>query len=206
MPLRAFAFPQARHLRCASRKTNNVQTDPLKHRRDRRKTDRPPLSKASLHRQSRASRENRHLLLDENITGVPPIEGGLRKFISGYSSASMIAAAPIRIRHGRFGRRVAPYASTRARRSTFVKFDRARSFLDTQIRRRSSILLRNRIHFACHYKLILLGLAGHSPLKQCAQARRLKYCTARSCFSAALRLSNVPRFRRLPVFGSIFRE
>ena len=34
----------------------------------------------------------------------------------------------------------------------------------------------------------------------------LKYCTARSCFSAASRLLNVPRFRRLPVFGSCFRE
>jgi hypothetical protein len=30
--------------------------------------------------------------------------------------------------------------------------------------------------------------------------RRLKNCTARSCFSAAAREANVPRFRRFPVF------
>lgn len=33
----------------------------------------------------------------------------------------------------------------------------------------------------------------------------LKYCTARSCRSASSRVSNVPRFFRLPVFGSTFR-
>src|SRR6185503_1139810 len=38
------------------------------------------------------------------------------------------------------------------------------------------------------------------------QPRRLKYCTARSCCSALSRLSNVPRFLRLPVFGSFLRE
>ena len=31
---------------------------------------------------------------------------------------------------------------------------------------------------------------------------RLKYCTSRSCFSAAARLAKVPRLRLLPVFGS----
>lgn len=36
--------------------------------------------------------------------------------------------------------------------------------------------------------------------------RRLKYCTARSCFSAAARVGNVPRLRRCPVLGSFFRE
>src|ERR1700722_10757777 len=36
--------------------------------------------------------------------------------------------------------------------------------------------------------------------------RRLKYWTARSCFSAAARVSNVPRFRRRFVRGSILRE
>jgi uncharacterized membrane protein YbhN (UPF0104 family) len=35
---------------------------------------------------------------------------------------------------------------------------------------------------------------------------RLKNWTARSCFSAAARLLNVPRFRRRPVFGFFFRE
>jgi hypothetical protein len=34
----------------------------------------------------------------------------------------------------------------------------------------------------------------------------LKNWTARSCFSAAARLPNVPRFLRRPVFGSFFRE
>src|SRR5688500_15461814 len=35
---------------------------------------------------------------------------------------------------------------------------------------------------------------------------RLKNCTALSCFSAAPRVLNVPRFLRLPVFGFTFRE
>jgi len=35
---------------------------------------------------------------------------------------------------------------------------------------------------------------------------RLKYCTARSCFCAAAREENVPRFFRFPVFASFFRE
>src|SRR5690349_21457151 len=39
-----------------------------------------------------------------------------------------------------------------------------------------------------------------------SQTRRLKNCTARSCRSAALRLLNVPRFRRRPVRGSFFFE
>src|SRR6185503_19223292 len=34
----------------------------------------------------------------------------------------------------------------------------------------------------------------------------LKYCTARSCFSAAARDLNVPRLLRLPVFGFFLRE
>src|SRR6185369_2304077 len=38
------------------------------------------------------------------------------------------------------------------------------------------------------------------------QAWRLKYSTSRSCFSAAARVLNVPRFRRLPVAGLILRE
>jgi len=36
--------------------------------------------------------------------------------------------------------------------------------------------------------------------------RRLKNCTARSCFAAAARELNVPKFRRLPVLGFLFRE
>src|SRR5450432_2870514 len=35
---------------------------------------------------------------------------------------------------------------------------------------------------------------------------RLKYCTSRSCFSAAARDLKVPRLRRLPVLGSVLRE
>jgi len=34
----------------------------------------------------------------------------------------------------------------------------------------------------------------------------LKYCTARSCFSAAALDPNVPKFFRFPVFASFFRE
>src|SRR5689334_2225255 len=40
----------------------------------------------------------------------------------------------------------------------------------------------------------------------CRQPWRLKYCTARSCFSALARVVNVPRFRRRPVLGSTLRE
>ncbi len=36
--------------------------------------------------------------------------------------------------------------------------------------------------------------------------RALKYCTARSCVSAAFLVLKVPRFRRLPVLGSFLRE
>src|SRR5215813_10134870 len=39
-----------------------------------------------------------------------------------------------------------------------------------------------------------------------SQPCRLKYCTAFSCFSAAARVPNVPRFFLLPVFGSFLRE
>ena len=35
---------------------------------------------------------------------------------------------------------------------------------------------------------------------------RLKYCTARSCFCAAARDENVPRFFRFPVLASFLRE
>src|SRR5258707_5117074 len=48
--------------------------------------------------------------------------------------------------------------------------------------------------------------------KQCSAARYccdyffLKNCTARSCFCAAARVLNVPRFLLLPVFGSFLRE
>ncbi len=38
-----------------------------------------------------------------------------------------------------------------------------------------------------------------------AQAR-LKYCTALSCFFAAAREENVPKFFRFPVFASFLRE
>lgn len=34
----------------------------------------------------------------------------------------------------------------------------------------------------------------------------LKYCTARSCFSAAARDANVPKFFLFPVFAFFFRE
>src|SRR3954470_24478406 len=35
---------------------------------------------------------------------------------------------------------------------------------------------------------------------------RLKYCTSRSCFAASARVAKVPRFRRVPLRGSFFRE
>src|ERR1700674_90104 len=38
------------------------------------------------------------------------------------------------------------------------------------------------------------------------QPRRLKNCTARSCFFAAAKLLKVPRLRRRPVLGFTFRE
>jgi hypothetical protein len=43
-------------------------------------------------------------------------------------------------------------------------------------------------------------------LRSSAYARRLKNCTAFSCFSAAARVLNVPRLRRFPVFGFFVRE
>ena len=46
----------------------------------------------------------------------------------------------------------------------------------------------------------------YAPVPPAAQPRRLKNCTARSCFSAAARDANVPRLRRRPVFGSFFLE
>jgi hypothetical protein len=48
------------------------------------------------------------------------------------------------------------------------------------------------------------GVSIHA-LGVAAQAL-LKYCTARSCFRAAARDENVPRFLRFPVFASFFRE
>src|SRR5829696_8461403 len=49
--------------------------------------------------------------------------------------------------------------------------------------------------------------AGPEPAAFLGQVQcRLKYCTARSCFSAAARDLKVPRLRRLPVFGLILRE
>src|SRR5262249_4859121 len=44
------------------------------------------------------------------------------------------------------------------------------------------------------------------PLSRVAQCARLKNCTARSCFSAASRVLNVPRFFRFPVRESFFCE
>ena len=44
------------------------------------------------------------------------------------------------------------------------------------------------------------------PYLAIAHPLRLKYWTARSCFSAASLVSNVPRFLRLPVFASALRE
>jgi len=52
------------------------------------------------------------------------------------------------------------------------------------------------------------GKHGRRSLRIEGSARQwcLKYCTARSCFSAAVRLPNVPRFFHLPVRGSALRE
>src|SRR5580704_11190684 len=47
---------------------------------------------------------------------------------------------------------------------------------------------------------------GPPPPEDEGRQCRLKYCTARSCFSAAARLSKVPRLRRRPVFGFFLRE
>src|SRR5882762_5550007 len=52
----------------------------------------------------------------------------------------------------------------------------------------------------------LVGLAGLGHDSKLITQCRLKYWTARSCRLAAARLENVPRFRRLPVRGSIFLE
>jgi hypothetical protein len=52
-----------------------------------------------------------------------------------------------------------------------------------------------------------LGLAGGISIYSARRAHpRLRYCTARSCFCAAAREANVPRFLRFPVFAFFFRE
>ena len=50
------------------------------------------------------------------------------------------------------------------------------------------------------------GQAGVLLLSKYLQRRRLKYWTARSWASAAALVSNVPRFRRLPVSGFFLRD
>ena len=42
--------------------------------------------------------------------------------------------------------------------------------------------------------------------KEATYPARLKNCTARSCFSAAALVLNVPKFLRFFVFGSFFLE
>jgi hypothetical protein len=58
---------------------------------------------------------------------------------------------------------------------------------------------------------MIIGVASDAPalqklFREHNRQRRLKYCTAFSCFFAAGRVLNVPRFRRFPVFGFFFRE
>jgi hypothetical protein len=56
--------------------------------------------------------------------------------------------------------------------------------------------------------LTIIGdrIEAWSPACRRTDYARLKYCTARSCFSAAFRVEKVPRLRRLPVRGLRFRE
>ncbi len=53
------------------------------------------------------------------------------------------------------------------------------------------------VTFDTHRLLFLTAMGPHRPLK---------YWTARSWASAARRLANVPRFRRLPLLASFLRE
>ena len=52
------------------------------------------------------------------------------------------------------------------------------------------------------------GLGTHDEKKLLVKRTqcRLKYCTALSCASAALRVANVPRFLRFPVLALFLRE
>ena len=72
-------------------------------------------------------------------------------------------------------------------------------------RRRRSPCPRSVADVAAADPLRLLQPQRSGGLRVAAQ-RRLKNCTARSCFSAAARVENVPRLRRLPLFGSRLRE
>lgn len=85
--------------------------------------------------------------------------------------------------------------------SVLVIFNCPRRSFHAQVRRRAAIFVWNWVD---------LPVMGPPSVEAFAnrprQPRRLKYCTACSCFSATRRLGNVPRFRRLPVFGFTFRE
>ena len=52
------------------------------------------------------------------------------------------------------------------------------------------------------------GLCAQLAISLCSESNlaTLEYCTAFSCFFAAARVLNVPRFLRLPVFAFFFRE
>src|SRR5215467_4388036 len=69
---------------------------------------------------------------------------------------------------------------------------------------------RERVHDACRTEVVEGDLRR---VDRVLAARfrmgdqwRLKYCTSRSCFSAATRDLKVPRFRLFPVLGSFFLE
>ena len=63
-------------------------------------------------------------------------------------------------------------------------------------KRRESAAFQNGFKLTHHRTF--LAAPGHD--------RRLKNCTSRSCWIAASRVSKVPRFLRLPVFGLTLRE
>jgi hypothetical protein len=55
-------------------------------------------------------------------------------------------------------------------------------------------------------KMAVIDRRYNPPQRTQTNHARLKYCTAFSCFFAAARVLNVPRFLRFPVFGFFFRE
>jgi hypothetical protein len=85
-----------------------------------------------------------------------------------------------------------------------LKFPAFSLQLPAEISRQRQHCPRARWLAACRWldgRLNVVSSSARS-LQRC----RLKNCTARSCFSAAARVRNVPRLRRRPVRGSTFRE
>ena len=75
-----------------------------------------------------------------------------------------------------------------------------------RVRFHDANVLRHPRRIVVGARAIRSGDENHLARELARYPRRLKNCTARSCFSAAARVLKVPRFLRWPVFESIFFE